>query len=204
MRFPALAFVFVLAACASTSRSNQNSSPSPGEYRSSRIDLYLGERSLDKDDWSPVEDQPVLGLEFVHESHDAPVGFEVALFGSRKKDDVDSPIGPVDVTGETVELSVGIRKTFLKDDSRFHPYVGGGLAAIRAKFEGEDQTTGASASDDDTSGALYLHGGIDFDLGPGFLLGADLRYLGGSDITLFGENGSADYLQFALVLGARF
>jgi opacity protein-like surface antigen len=203
MCFPALAFVVPLVTCTSTSSTVQNPPPPPSEYRSSKIDLYLGGRSLDQGDWSPVEDQVVIGVEFVHEGHDAPVGFEVAFFYSEdSQDNVSSPAGPIDVTGETEEISAGIRKTFLKDDSRFHPYIGGGLSAIRAKFKGESPT--GSGSDDDTSAAFYLHGGVDFDLGPAFLLGADLRYLGASDITLFGANGNADYLQFAIVLGVRF
>lgn len=191
-----------LAACATTP--SPSDVPPTGEYRSSQIDLYVGARALDKDDWSPVEDQTAVGLQYVHEGHDAPVGFEFALSVSEKsKDNVAVGASTVDVTGKTGELAAGVHKTFLKDGSRFHPYVGGGLAAIQAKFHGEG-STGGSAEDDDTSGALYVHGGVEFDLGPAFLIGLDLRLLGGSSITLFGVNGDADYGQLALVLGARF
>jgi opacity protein-like surface antigen len=198
MRFPTLASVVFLAACASTG--SQVQGPPSGEYRSSKLDLYLGGRALDESDWSPVEDQPVIGMEFVHEGHDSLVGFEVALFGSQKtKEDA---VGAIDVTGSTGEISAGIRKTFLKDGSRFHPYIGGGVALISARFEGA--VSGSSAKDDDTSGALYMHGGVDFDVSPSFMIGLDLRFLGGSDITLFGENGSADYGQLAFLIGVRF
>src|SRR5580765_2431526 len=95
MRFPALAFLLLLpalASCASAptyapspgSSSPGSSSSGSGEYRSSKLDLYLGGRALHESDWHPVEDQGAIGMEFVHEGHDAPVGFEVALFGSQK------------------------------------------------------------------------------------------------------------------------
>lgn len=199
MRLPWIASCALLAACAGTSTAGAPAT----EYRSSKIDLYLGGRALDEDDWSPVEDQTVLGVEFVHEGLDWPVGYEIALSVSEKSKD-DVRVGPttVDVTGKTGEIAAGVRKTFLKDE-RFHPYLGGGLAAIQAKFRGED-STGVSASDDDTSGAFYVHGGVDFDLGPSFVIGLDLRMLFGSDITLFGVNGDADYGQLALLIGVRF
>src|SRR4029079_18616890 len=98
--------------------------------------------------------------------------------------------------------SAGIRKTFLKDDSRFHPYIGGGAALISAKIEGAG--SGASAHDDDTSGALYMHGGVELDLSPSFLLGLDVRFLGGSDMKLFGRDATADYGQLAFLIGVRF
>ena len=202
MRFPALVSVVILASCASTPAALQDASPVP--YRSSHVDLHLGGRALDKDDWDPVEDQGAIGIDFVHEGLDSAIGFEVAFFASRdKEEDEPSPTGPFDITGETQELSVGVRKTFMKDTSRFHPYVGGGLAAIRAQFRGED-SGGSGASDDDTSGAFYVHGGLEYDVGPAFLIGVDLRLLGGSDITLFGEDGTANYGQITFVVGCRF
>lgn len=198
MRFPALASFALLAACASTP--SQVQGPPAGEYRSSKLDIYLGGRTFHEGDWSPVEDQAAIGMEFVHEGHDAPIGFEVALSGSTKtKEDA---VGAIDVTGSTGEISAGVRKTFLKDGSRFHPYIGGGVALITARFEGA--VSGASAKDDDSSGALYVHGGVEFDLSPSFLIGLDLRFLGGSDIKLLGEDGSADYGQLAFLIGVRF
>jgi opacity protein-like surface antigen len=199
MRFPALAFLVPLAACAAAPASVSPASAG-GEYRASKLELYLGGRALHESDWHPVEDQAAIGMEFVHEGHDAPVGFEFALFGTQKtKEDA---FGAIDATGSTGELSAGVRKTFLKDDSRFHPYVGGGVALISARNEGA--VSGASAHDDDTSGALYMHGGVELDLSPSFLIGLDLRFLGGTDMELFGKDASADYGQLAFLIGVRF
>jgi hypothetical protein len=161
-------------------------------------------RSLDQDDWSPVDDQGAIGLEFVREDPGSAVGFELGAFTSGKtKDNV--PVGgggTIDVRGRTGEISAGIHKTFSAPGDTVHPYVGAGLAAIRAEFRGNGASS--SAEDDDASGGLYVHGGVDFDIGPSLFLGVDLRLLGGTDVTLFGVNGNANYAQFALVLGVGF
>ena len=200
MRSPAFASLVLLSSCASTTSAPQGASPA--EYRSSRIDVHLGIRSLDEDAWSPVEDQATIGIDYVHEGRDAPIGFEFAFFASRDYR-IDVALGPatVDVSGETQELAAGVRKTFLKD-ARIHPYLGGGVSAIRAQIHGE--SSGTSASDDDVSAGLYLHGGLDFDLGRSFVLGLDLRFLGATDVRLLGTDGTADYTQGTFFLGWRF
>jgi len=188
----------LLASCASTAAQRP-----PPERPNSKFDVYLGVRSLDEDDWAPVEDQGTLGLEYVHEHPADLVGFELGLFASgNTKHDVQIGGGTFDVRGRTTELSVGLRKTFCEDPTCVTPYVGAGLSLIRADFKGA--SGGSSAEDDDSSAGIYAHGGIDIPLGPGVTIGLDLRLLGGTDITLFGVNGTADYGQIALVLGVRF
>ena len=197
MRIPALAFALALASCAaapSAQRPPRNPTPA------SKMNFYLGVRTLDEDDWEPVEDQGALGIEFVHEPPDSAVGFELGLFISGDEEEGVLIPGPVfvDVEGETGEVSVGVRKTFEVDEGPVRPYIGGGVSAIRAEFDGD------VLSDDDTSGGLYVHAGVDFEIGPAFLLGFDLRYLGATDIDLFGVDGSANYFQFAMFFGFRF
>ena len=80
MRFPALASVLIFASCASAPAALQDASPVP--YRSSHLDLHLGGRALDKDDWDPVEDQGTIGIDFVHEGLDSAIGFEVGMGGN--------------------------------------------------------------------------------------------------------------------------
>jgi hypothetical protein len=75
-----------LASCAATASPAQRPPREPPG--ASKLDLYLGGRSFDHDDWHPVEDQGMIGLEFVHEGRDAPVGFEVAVFASEDDEHV--------------------------------------------------------------------------------------------------------------------
>jgi hypothetical protein len=157
----------------------------------SAITVLVGNRSMtDDDNWSPLEDQLAFELGFNTVPSDWPVGIEASVSYS---DDDDSG-----VEGETKEASLGVRKTWDVSEGRVHPYVGGGLAGIQAEFSGFGQ------SDDDTSVAGYVHGGVGFDLGSHFLIGVDVRLLLGSDITLFGIDGDADYVQYGLMVGYAF
>jgi hypothetical protein len=197
-----LACLGALASCEAAPIAMQRPPREP--LPSSKIDFYLGGRSFDHNDWHPVEDQGMLGIEFVHEGRDSPVGFEMAFFAS--EDDEHGftiPNGnPVEARGRTEEFSMGLRKSFSLEEGPVHPYVGGGLSGIHA--EQRLETAGVTTSDEDGSPGLYLHTGIDFDMGPSFLLGFDLRFLTLTHVHLLGVSENADYVQFAIVLGVRF
>jgi hypothetical protein len=150
--------------------------------------IYLGQRSLDSTDWSPVDDQPTLGIEFSQESTGSAIGWEVGLAGSSDES------GPL--KGSTGEIYGGVRKSFGSDTVR--PYLGGGLSFINAKAEV------GSASDDDSSLAGYVHGGLQFLVSRTFEIGLDLRVLFGSDLEIAGVSTDADYGQAALTFGWRF
>lgn len=153
-----------------------------------QFSLYLGQRSLDSTDWSPVEDQATFGIEFSQESTGSAIGWEVGLAGS--SDDSGS------ITGSTGELYGGVRKSFGSDTVR--PYVGGGLSFINATAEV------GSASEDDSSLAGYVHGGLQFLVSQTFAIGLDIRLLFGSSLTIAGFDTDADYGQAALTVGWRF
>ena len=58
-----------------------------------------------------------------------------------------------------------------------------------------------SANDHDTSMRFYIHGAAAVRVGDNVRLGADARVPTGTDITLFGVNGDADYKQFSVFIG---
>jgi opacity protein-like surface antigen len=178
----------LLASCAASP-----SAAPPSVHKDSRVSIYLGQRSLDEDDWEPIDEQGVFGVEYSRETEGSAVGFEVGLMGSGDEDD----LGGADIEGSIGELYGGVRKTFL--DGVVRPYVGGGLSILTAEVDID-----GVGDDDDTSPALYLHGGVDFDITESFFLGLDLRFLFASDIELHGLEGDADYGQLALVLGFAF
>jgi len=180
------------AAAATDPRPQEAAASASSPARSNRIWVYLGQRSLDEDDWAPLEDQPMFGVEFSSERPGSILGWEVGLMGSYTSDDVFG----VSLDATTGEIYGGVRKTFLQSTVR--PYVGAGLSAINARLEG------GGVSDDDTSLGIYGHGGAIVMLGQSFHLGLDLRGLFGTDVELFGVSGDADYVQLALVLGWLF
>jgi hypothetical protein len=191
-----LAVSFVLLALSSCMSVPSAQAPASGVPSSSepqsQMAIYLGGRSFDKDLWSPVEDQGVFQVEYSHQASPEDIGWEVGFAGSGD----DSTFFGADVTGRTAEIYGGVRKTFGSETVR--PYLGAGLSVIRAEFEV------GGASDKDTSGAGYVHGGVEFLISPTFFLGLDLRALFGSQITIAGVDGDADYGQAALTFGWRF
>ena len=195
MKWIAALCLFSLASCMSAPASlvgpAAGVAPAPAPDR--QIAIALGQRQLDSKDWSPVEDQPAFGLEYSEQSDPDGVGWEIGFAGSSK----DGNVGGFDVTGSTAELYGGLHKEFGND--RVRPYVGGGLSLIKARVE-----VSGAGDEDDASAAAYLHGGVQFLVSPTVFLGVDARVLFGSDITIAGVNGDADYSQLALVLGWRF
>ena len=190
MKLAAFLLLAQLASCAAVAPAGPGpAAPPPYE---NRFALYLGQRSLDEDDWEPVEDQLTLGFDYSHEAAGSAIGFEVGLFASGD----DEEVAGADVEGPTLELSAGIRKTFA-EGSRIRPYLGAGVAVINAEAE-------VGGSDDDTSLAGYAHGGLGYQISDTFVIGVDLRVLFGSDLEIAGVDTDADYGQLALVLAVAF
>lgn len=156
--------------------------------------VLVGLRSLDEDDWKPVEDQLAIGVEVDQYDPNDAFGWEV---GIQYSSDDGSVLG-TDVGGSMTEFSFGIRKTFMTS-GRFHPYLGGGLAAVRA----ESDITGGS-SDQDNSPGGYVHGGVYWNVGQNLNIGFDVRSLLFTDITLNGVDANSDYVQYAFVAGLAF
>lgn len=191
--------LLALGACASTPSSRavpQEGGPDQ------RIGLYLGQRSLDEDDWEPVEDQPSFAVEYSLEDPAAPIGWELGIAASKEDDDLVILNTDVDVEGTTQELYGGVRKSFGDPAGTVRPYIGGGLSLITAELE--VSVPGDSESADDSSLAAYAHGGLTFDVTDSFFVGVDLRALVGSDLTIEGFDTDADYTQVAVVLGFSF
>ena len=164
--------------------------------------MLLGGRSFDEDDWEPVEDQGVIGLEVNVGKTGSFVSGEFGIAYSSEDDDAFDPIlGQVDLTAEFLEVYGGVR--FSPPTGDIRPYLGVGVSLINADLEVDVPFVG-SASDDDTSAAGYIHGGVLFLVGGSFELGLDLRYLFASDLEFGGVSGDADYLQLAFVFGFKF
>ena len=203
MKFFAASFLLVLISCSSTRSVHSAGLPqgstggvstsSSSADRNSRVTIYLGQRSLDESYWAPVEDQATFGVEYAREPAGSTIGWEIGLLGSA---DETTVIG-FDVEATTGELYGGVRKTFGSGVAR--PYVGGGLSFINAEVD-----VAGLGSADDSSPAAYAHAGISFDVTSSFFLGADLRLLFGSDMTIAGVSGDADYAQLAIHLGWSF
>ena len=67
-----------------------------------------------------------------------------------------------------------------------------------------DERPRFAPSDDDVSFGLYVRGGVTWVFDGGFGLGLDYRKLVGTDVSLFGVDGDADFDQFGLTFGFAF
>jgi opacity protein-like surface antigen len=156
--------------------------------------VLVGQRSLDKDDWEPVEDQMVVGVEVDTYDRDDSFGWEL---GIQYSNDDGSVLG-TDVSGDTTEFYFGIRSTFAKS-GRLHPYIGLGIASLHA----ESNISGGSEDKDDAVGG-YAHAGVYWNVGQNLNLGVDVRTLQLTDISLNGVDADSNYVQGALTFGLAF
>ncbi|HNY64486.1 MAG TPA: hypothetical protein PKM41_03550 [Deltaproteobacteria bacterium] len=157
------------------------------------LNLTLGGKYLDDDDWDPVENQGELGISLDFRERHWPVNLYLALLGSAAEDTVRG----IDVEGSTSELRFGVRKIF-DADRVVRPFIGGGLAFISAEMEGE--LGGVSVSDDDSGVGLFISGGIYFTLEKAFNLGVEVGY-SAAKVDFLGVEGEAGGAHAALLLG---
>jgi len=158
--------------------------------------FILGTRGLDKDFWTPVNGQFVIGAQVDFGKMTWPIHLETGIQVSVGAE--EDFIGTSDVYGSVAELDFGVNKTWeLKGQAR--PFIGGGLAAVGASYTIEAPL--GDIDDDDDGGGAYFHGGVFWRLGKRFNIGIDGRFLVGTKITLFGEEGDADYVQLGMILG---
>ena len=135
----------------------------------------------------------MLGAEFVRQEPDSWLGYE---FGTRLGIDTADVEG-IDLTLVTFEIYGGYHHTFLTD-SAFQPYVGAGAALVSATADATDGFV--SVNDDDFTFGFYARAGVAWDL-DGWVLGLDGRYLGGTDVDLFGGSFDVDMTQVSLFVG---
>jgi hypothetical protein len=179
--------------------------PRYGRQRShwtGNLNLFLGQKTLDDDDWRPVEEQQAVGIQFDVRERPWPISLAVDLLASSDKDEllVLDPGGGTlvrKVKGETTEVDVGFRKVF--DEFRyFRPYFGGGLAFVSAK----QKTTfrGETRSDDDDALGFWVAGGAYVTLADMLNLGLDFRW-SRAEVELFGRDVEAGGFHAGLLVG---
>jgi opacity protein-like surface antigen len=99
-----------------------------------------------------------------------------------------------DTTAAVADMSVGLK--LMPMHGTIRPYVGAGIASVAATVD-----TDFLGDEDDQSFGYYVNGGALFRIGKHFTMGIDLRYVGGTDIRLFGDDGDADSLTATALFG---
>lgn len=157
------------------------------------VNFFLGQKSLDSDDWQPLDEQGEFGVLVDFKQSHWPVSVAIDILVSA---DEATELG-VNLEGITSEINGGVRKIWDVSGSSIRPYIGGGLAIISADLEASAFTT---VSDDDNSVGIWLNGGVYWTLGKSFNLGLDLRY-SRAEVTILGVDVEAGGSHAGLILG---
>lgn len=136
------------------------------------VNLLVGAKALNRDDWTPFEDQGELGLMLTLGGRGWPVLAAIDLVGSRDEQMVMTASGPRTIAGSTGEVDVGVRKEWGR--RAVHPYFGGGLTYVRAKIESIGANDAVVGSGHGGVG-LWFGGGAYWRLGRSVNLGFSLR-----------------------------
>lgn len=172
--------------------------------------IVLGHRVFVDEDWEAVEvdKQPAVGLLFFLGGD--PLREVVGVLFSQDEETVFVPSLGSDVRVEltAVEFDFGITR-FWEGSGRSRPFLGGGFAFLRAELELALPLGGfnLSPAGSDTTGGLYVNGGILWRITKKSFLGIDGRIVRVADVDIedeeFGldEEFDMDYEQFGMVFG---
>lgn len=128
------------------------------------FNLFFGNKSLDSDEWEPMDSHFEYGILFDLKQEGWPISLTADILHSSDKTDY---LG-VDVKGSTTEFDLGITKHW--QTSSVTPYVGGGIAIINAEIEV------ASVELDGTGVGIWGKAGAFFTADDGTNIGFELRY----------------------------
>jgi hypothetical protein len=176
-------FVAGLMLCASAAQAAGN------------INGTVGIRQLDKDFWGPVDQQAAIGVvaDFAL-GHSLPLYISVG--GNVSVDEHKDDFG--DATGAVFDMTAGFK--VMPRSGVFRPYAELGVASVGAdlEFHSDDYDDG---EDDDQSFGYYAGFGALFRIGRHFNLGANVRWIAGTSIELFGQKTDADSFIGSVVIG---
>ena len=164
------------------------------------VNLSLGgEKSLDEDDWAPIEDQDEMGILVDFKKNSWPLSLAMDFLQSEDSKLALDPLSGLlfSLSGKTREVNLGVRKIW-EDTSSARFYVGGGIAHI--SMEVGASLLGVSQSEQDDAVGLWANGGVYFTLGHAFNVGLDLRY-SNAKVTFFGVEGEAGGRHMGLLVG---
>jgi hypothetical protein len=186
----------LLVSCAACASRAPDAFAPPGPW-TGNVAVLIGGRAFDESVWEPVEDQVAVGLEADFRPARSPLGIEVGVQGSNG---YDSGSFGVDIDASSGELYAGPRLTL--DAGGVHPYAGAGVTFLAVDVEGFSGNV--FVRDDDAAIGAYAHAGLYVNVTHAFNIGFDVRAVFGTDVDLFGADSDADYVQGALLLGARW
>lgn len=164
---------------------------------SGHVGGFIGLKTMDSSDWPDLDTHFSMGVMFDIKKNSWPISVALDLMDTGDKHEHDG----LENLGHTTELDLGVRKIFAKQDSKFQPYVGGGVSFLSA--EQEYQESSGTVKQDDRAVGGWLGLGMYYEVVPGFALGFDVRYSYG-EVFLFDQERNAGGLSAGITAGYRF
>ena len=183
-----LAVVIILFWLSVPTLAISGSSPSPGDW-TGNVNVFLGFKYLDEDEWEPTDEQDEFGIELDFKQQGWPVSIAIDyLSGSG-----DGTYAGIEFESETSELNLGVRKIWDASPT-IRPFIGGGIAFITGEFGG------LGLSEEDDAVGFWLGGGIYWTLAEHFNIGFEGK-VSSADVTLFGVDADAGGTHIGLLAG---
>jgi hypothetical protein len=164
------------------------------------LNLFVGQLWLTSGDWTPVDEQPELGLMFNFGEERAPIHVAIDLFSSSKEVSNTSPTGSPLVKGTSREIAIGVRKVW--DQTVTRPHLGAGATAISVSEE-LNGFFGLETNEDRAYGA-WVDLGVSWRLATHLNLGIEARYSYALATLGFGSSGrevDAGGIHLGLLIG---
>jgi len=137
------------------------------------FNLFAGEKWLKSGDWEPVDQHRQVGLMLAFGEERAAVHFAIdAFYASDDLGDVTVPADAL-VGGSSMELAIGVRKTWVRGVTR--PHLGAGANVIGVS---EERRAGASGTvtNEDRGYGVWVGGGVSWRVATHLNLGIEARF----------------------------
>ena len=164
---------------------------------SGHISGYIGLKNLNSSDWPDLDTHFAMGVIFDIKKDSWPISIALDIFDTGDEYKHDG----IKNLGHTTEYQLGIRKIFMDQNSKFQPYIGGGVSFMSAELEYQDSNN--IMTQDDRAVGVWLGTGMYYEINPSFVLGLDVRYSYG-EVTLFNKERDAGGLYTGLTAGFQF
>jgi hypothetical protein len=166
------------------------------------LNVFLGVKVLDEDEWDPVEEQDELGIKVDFKHQGWPVSIVIDYLSSSGEETAlmfDPQLGTVefDIEGEISELNLGVRKIW-DQSPHTRPFIGVGISYISAEYKGT--ALGITVSDSDNGVGIWLGGGVYWTLADHFNIGLEAGF-STADVTLFDVDADAGGGHFGVLVG---
>ena len=153
------------------------------------LNVFLGSKSLDEDEWEPTNEQDEFGIEVDFKKQSWPVSIAIDFLSASG----EGKLMGIKFESETSEINMGVRKIWDKS-SHMRPFIGGGIAFITGEF------SGLGLSDDDSATGFWIGGGVYWTLAEHFNIGLKVKS-SSANVTLFGVEADAGGGHFGVLAG---